>query len=58
MIISVGLEVMFESRLRIISFPVEKLGGERMLAFQREKMHTQRFQELGMFWEAYVVMYF
>lgn len=37
MIISVGLEVMFESRLRIISFPVKKLGGERMLAFQREK---------------------
>ena len=49
---------MFESRLRIISFPGEILGAGQTLAFQREKMHMQRFQELGMFWEAYVVMYF
>ena len=47
--ISVGIKVMFESRLGIIrSFPGNKLGVEGMLAFLREKMPVQRFQELVM----------
>lgn len=40
----------FESRLKILrSFLGDKLGVEGMLAFQREKIHVQRYQELGMF---------
>lgn len=55
---SVGLEIMFEQSLRIIrSFPEEKLRIDMMLAFQRENMHIQRFQEFGIFGEARVVIY-
>lgn len=55
---SVGLEIMFEQSLRIIrSFPEEKLGVEKMLAFQREKMHMQRFQEFAIFGEVHGVIY-
>ena len=41
---SLGLEIVFEPSLRITgTFPEEKLGVERMLAFLREKIHMQRF---------------
>lgn len=51
------VRVVFESRLRIISFPGKKLGVEAML-LKREKMHLQRFQEFGMLCDAHVVIYF